>query len=289
MTKPNRKASRRSKPLHIRKLLRLAFLFIVLYATYQLFWNVKGRVDYQKGQETIQSLKAGLMSELAPPEQAAGEVSDRLAEDKAQANSSKDIQASQAGMQADRALSQEAQIALFNRLKAEVPALVAWLYIPGANIDMPIVQGQDNAYYLNHDYRGKYNRYGAPFLDQANASDFSDQNSIIYAHNAPGEKVFGELTAYEDPSYLDKAPVMELLTSQGKSYYDIQCVYIVDPYDNFRSVQYEGQDWQTFIKRWQDKNILDFPAPQADDHLLTLQTCLITDERLVIHGVKQAR
>ncbi len=231
-----------------KTILRLVFLLIILFSGYQLFWNVKGDLDFQKGQEEIQAVKEDLNIEHAS--------------------------------------SRQAEIEKFNRLKAEVPHLVAWLSIPGAGIDFPVVQGSDNDYYLNHDYRGNYNPYGAPFLDKDNHSNFNDQNSIIYGHNVRDKKVFGELTNYLDPTYLKKAPVIELLTEHGKEHYAIKCVYVVDPYANFRSPHYEGQEWQTFTGRWEDQNILNLPAPKPEDQLLTLQTCAERDERLVIHGVK---
>ena len=33
---------------------------------------------------------------------------------------------------------------------------VAWLYMPGAEVDDPIVQAKDNAYYLQKDENGNY-------------------------------------------------------------------------------------------------------------------------------------
>lgn len=300
-----------------RKLLRLVFFLIVLYAGYKLFWNVKGDIDFQKGLVNIQSVKESLRINLPCPSSATSAAMPAVQADvKVDPASSQLVneethhsQLAYESLPPDREYSpsadtenpqpvrekspndagraRKADIELFYLLKAEVPDLVAWLTIPGAEIDIPIVQGPDNVFYLNHDYLGNYNPYGAPFLDQGNDHNFKDQNSIIYAHNLPGQKVFGELPNYQDPDFLKKAPAIELLTGRGKVYYDIKCVYVVDPYANFRSFQYEELDWQTFTDRWLEKNILDLPTPRQEDHLLTLQTCLVTDERLVIHAVRQ--
>ena len=36
------------------------------------------------------------------------------------------------------------------------PDTVAWLYIPGAEVDDPVMQAEDNGYYLKLDENGEY-------------------------------------------------------------------------------------------------------------------------------------
>ena len=40
----------------------------------------------------------------------------------------------------------------FSKLKAQNKDTVAWLYVPGTDINFPIVQANDNLYYLTHNF-----------------------------------------------------------------------------------------------------------------------------------------
>ena len=70
--------------------------------------------------------------------------------------------------------------------------------IPKTNIDYPVMQSDDNDYYLHRDYDENYDFDGLPFLDFRNP--FQEElydNSIIYGHNM-GRKgtMFTELMRY---------------------------------------------------------------------------------------------
>ena len=73
--------------------------------------------------------------------------------------------------------------------------IIGWIKF-GEYIDYPIVQGQDDTYYLKHAYDGTFNQAGAIFLFSENKSDFSDRNSIIYGHNMYTGSMFGKFQSY---------------------------------------------------------------------------------------------
>ena len=53
----------------------------------------------------------------------------------------------------------------FASLYAVNPDVTGWLTIPGTNIDLPIMQADDNDYYLSHDLYGEPDPYGLPYID----------------------------------------------------------------------------------------------------------------------------
>ena len=88
----------------------------------------------------------------------------------------------------------------------EYPKAVAWLYEPALEINYPIMQAQDNDYYLTHSYDDTGNRYGSLFLDSR--CRMEDDVLLIHGHNARIRTMFGGLRSYVDSSYVAAHPTM---------------------------------------------------------------------------------
>ncbi len=58
----------------------------------------------------------------------------------------------------------------FEALKEINPDIVAWIYIEGTNINYPVVQSEDNSYYLNRLFNGIYSKVGSIFMDYRNSA-----------------------------------------------------------------------------------------------------------------------
>ena len=71
----------------------------------------------------------------------------------------------------------------FAELVAVNRDIVGWIYIEDTVVNYPILQGEDNFYYLDKTYEKKYLASGSIFLDAVNQQDFTDSHSIIYGHN----------------------------------------------------------------------------------------------------------
>lgn len=83
----------------------------------------------------------------------------------------------------------------FAALRSVNEDIYAWLYIPGTEINQPVLQrSEDSSYYLIHDSSGRKDQGGAVFTESAyNHKDFSDPAAVIYAKN----DLFGSLqTSY---------------------------------------------------------------------------------------------
>lgn len=80
----------------------------------------------------------------------------------------------------------------FEGLKKVNPDIVAWIQIEAAGIDYPVVQGEDNDYYLHHTFRGEPNIAGSIFMDYRNV-DFMDEKVILYGHNMRNGSMFAGL------------------------------------------------------------------------------------------------
>jgi sortase B len=80
--------------------------------------------------------------------------------------------------------------------------IIGSINIIGLNISLPLVQGLDNEYYLNHDYNKNLNKFGAIFLDYQSDLNRED-TSIIYGHSSKIYNLpFNGLVKYLDNNYL---------------------------------------------------------------------------------------
>ena len=103
----------------------------------------------------------------------------------------------------------------WDALRAINPDVVAWIDIPGADIDYPVVQGGDNEYYLSHDfhgYEGWLARYGAIFMDYRNDPDWNDEGYFIYGHNMSDGSMFHGVALMADQGRFDASRTVFLLS-----------------------------------------------------------------------------
>ena len=91
---------------------------------------------------------------------------------------------------------------LFKKTDTDSKYIIAWLSIKGTNINYPVVQGEDNAYFLNRNYKGEYATAGSLFLDYRNSKDFSDVFSIIYGHRMGNGEMFSDIHRFKDGDFL---------------------------------------------------------------------------------------
>ena len=93
----------------------------------------------------------------------------------------------------------------FQELTKKSKDAIGWIQVNNANINYPIVQTTNNNYYLTHSYDKSQNEAGWVFMDYRNTPNFSNKNTIIYAHSRLDKTMFGSLSKVLKSSwYLNK-------------------------------------------------------------------------------------
>lgn len=88
------------------------------------------------------------------------------------------------------------RMAMLEELQKENSDIIGWLEIPDSNISYPVLQGKDNNFYMNHNYKKQYSKPGSLFLDKDYDWSLPSTNLLIYGHNNKGANgMFGR--AYE--------------------------------------------------------------------------------------------
>jgi sortase B len=149
---------------------------------------------------------------------------------------------------------------------------VAWVSIPGTNINYPVVNGIDNQYYVTHTFRKKANKSGAIFLDMRNSSDFSDLNTVLYGHNLKNSKMFSDLKRFLNQSYFNRNHEIVIYMPDKEYHYEIFAVYKTMEDDNTYRVKFTEDGFKEHLQSiCQKAEVLK----EQDDMnmIITLSTC----------------
>ena len=170
--------------------------------------------------------------------------------------------------------------------------VIAWISVPGTEIDYPVVWRGNNAYYLDRDIDGKYSMYGTIFMDMGNKAGFTDRNTVIYGHNMKDGTMFAQLHDFASPEFFEQNREIKLYTPEGMRVYEIFAAYTTDD----RNVLYErdySDDavWEDYISEIYGHKVSGAIFLQNEmgkgDRILTLSTCVTgeDEQRYLVQGV----
>lgn len=183
----------------------------------------------------------------------------------------------------------------FSKLLKINDDIIGWIYMEDTVVNYPLLQGENNLYYLDKTLYKKYLASGSIYLDCDNEPDFSDAHSIIFGHNMKNHTMFGDLSDLRDEDYLKEHPYVDLILTDGTwMRYEICSMYRAHVEDGtFRAPLNKAKNFKPFMELITEKNMhadseLDLPVVQEDDKVLTLSTCTEDSadlERFVVHAV----
>lgn len=155
---------------------------------------------------------------------------------------------------------------------------IAWIKIPGTNVDYPVVWTDDAEHYLHHTFTGKQGAAGTLFSLMKTDYSIPSRNIAIYGHHlkSTGEKMFTSLMRYKNPDFYEDNQTIVLDSLYRHSEYTI-----------FAVVNMKAGDWEpsrttfsgdaafiAFVNRAKSESLYDTGVEVgADDHILTLITC----------------
>lgn len=152
--------------------------------------------------------------------------------------------------------------------------IVGILSIDNTDYKVPILQGDDNDYYLNHTPDGKKNFMGSIYLDYRVNID-SSRKLLIYGHNSSRiDMPFKILEEFYDKGYYDNHKTMSIITSNAEKKYEIFSVY-VEPSDySYMNLKLSDEEYSNQIKMFKNKSLYDTGVEvTGNDEVLILQTC----------------
>ncbi len=161
--------------------------------------------------------------------------------------------------------------------------IVGWIKVPNTNIDYPIVKGNDNVFYLDHDFKREPEIRGAIFMDYRNKSDVSDRHTIIYGHQSRLGIMFTELNKFKKQDFFENNEKIYLTTLYEEQEWQIFAAY--ETSTNFHYIVIDFSSDESFlstVEQFQKRSKFNRTVNiTKDDQILTLSTC--------VHGVEGMR
>lgn len=180
----------------------------------------------------------------------------------------------------------------FGAAQATNPDVYAWIWIPGTNIDYPILQSEteDDAYYLNHTIEKKEGLPGTIYTEKYNSKEFSSPVTVVYGHNMKNGSMFADLHKFEDKAFFDANPYVYIYTPDRTLKYHIFSAtpfddrYILGNY-NFTS-QNDFEKYLDELRSTINGNVNMNVNVMQQTGILTLSTCIADspNERFLVNA-----
>ncbi len=188
----------------------------------------------------------------------------------------------------------------YKKLLIHNKKLIGWVKIDDTNIDYPVMQTDDNEYYLKHNLNQQYDKNGSIFMDKDCDVLKPSTNFILYGHHTKTGQMFGKLELYQDEEYYKEHQYINFDTIYERGTYQIMYVFrsrvyredeIVFKYYQFIDANGE-QEFNSYMQEMAKMSFYDTGVTaEYGDQLLTLSTCDYQekDGRFVIVAKKIAK
>lgn len=171
----------------------------------------------------------------------------------------------------------------FEELKRKNSDTIAWIQVKSTNINYPIVKTTDNKFYLDHSFDKSLNDAGWVFMDYRNNPDFSNKNTIIYAHSRLDKTMFGSLSKVLKSSWYQNKDnhIINISTPNENTLWQIFSVYKIKTETYYITTDFNTtNEYLDFLKVLKERSKYNFNTTLTEtDAILTLSTCYSDTER----------
>ena len=170
----------------------------------------------------------------------------------------------------------------YKALYTKNKSMVGWLTIDDTVIDYPVMQTEDNEYYLKHNFDLKEDKNGCIFLDAACDIILGNTNFILYGHHMKSGKMFASLIKYANEEYYQKHKIVKFDTIYEKGTYEVMYAFRSRVYSSdqvaFKYYQFidanSPEEFDSYMEEMAEISLIDTGVTASyGDRLLTLSTC----------------
>ena len=166
---------------------------------------------------------------------------------------------------------------------------VGWIQVNNTNINYPVVQHNDNSYYLYHDFYNRKTDVGWVFADYRDDFETFNNNTIIYAHNLINRTMFGQIPYMLRKNWFNSpnSHYIKLSTKNTNSIWEIFSIYKITPTTDYLQSNFNSiSTYQQFLNTIRQRSVHKFNVDLSyTDKIITLSTCDdIGTKRIAVHA-----
>ena len=178
----------------------------------------------------------------------------------------------------------------FTVLQEENPEIWGWLYIPGTDIDRPLLQSAtSDTYYQKHTADGQEGEAGALYIEIPNQTNLCDFNTVIHGKDQKQGDLFYELHKFEEPDFFNEHEALYIYTPDNVYTYSIYAAYYDESSDILRRYDYTTyQGCNAYLADYYDRRDMTMNKRDgwedltAGHFLLTLDGTTTEDRQFVV-------
>lgn len=242
-------------------------------------------LQYRKGSAEYDALQELVFGEIQTEENGSGEDGRDLAEGMApEADTPGENEET-----ADRTAIREADqkiLAAIRGLKEQNADVIGWIAFDNMDLSYPIMQGEDDSYYLTHTFSGETNSAGSIFMEAGNSPDFQDCHTIIYGHNMKNLSMFGQLRKFRTEEFYQENQYFTVYTQDQVYRYQIFACYDISESGDIYTIGFApDEEFGAFVDEMKRRSYYDTGVEATkQDKIITLSTCSATGKRFVINA-----
>lgn len=172
----------------------------------------------------------------------------------------------------------------FAGLQKENPDIYAWIEIPGTEIDYPVLQNEEDNYYLNRNVDGSKGYPGCIYSNSCNGKDFADFITVLYGHNMKNGSMFAGLHRFETADFFEQNDTILVYTADARYRYQICAasaysdVYIPITYDVKLEASVDAFCDSLEVYEDDRKRIRTELTETEENRVLVLSTCIANED-----------
>lgn len=180
----------------------------------------------------------------------------------------------------------------FNKLINKNPDTIGWIKVLGTDINYPVVQTNNNDFYLTHSFDKSYNKAGWIFADYINKNlknNELDKNTIIYGHNRQNNSMFGTLSNVFKEEWLSNKEnhYINFSTLNNNMVWEVFSTYTIEKEEYYIQSNFSSdEEYISFLNTIKNRSTYKYDVNiSKEDKILTLSTCTNVGEgRTVLHA-----